>query len=268
MATSDAPISVGSVTLIVNDLALVADFYRDIVGLHEMTRTASTCELGVGGSALLKLIEDRDARHAPNDAGLFHTAFLLPDRAALGSWLNHAADLRFTLDGVADHLVSEAVYLSDPEGNGVEIYVDRNRSEWEVDGDQIKIDTVALDVAALRAAAGVKWNGVPDGSVIGHVHLQVGEVALADDFYQRKLGLTRSASMGSASFYGSGGYHHHLAGNIWNSRGSKLQPSDARGLQELELMVTDHELADQSLRDPWGINLRMTRRTELAGKET
>jgi len=258
MATSDGPITVGMVTLVVNSLATVAAFYRDVVGLNEINTSTTSCELGAGNTVLLKLIEDRSARHAPNEAGLFHTAFLLPDRHSLGSWINHAANRGLTLDGVADHLVSEAVYLSDPEGNGVEIYADRDRSHWEVDGDLIKIDTIALDVTSLRASAEGVWAGVPEGSVIGHVHLQVGDVARADDFYRDKLGFTRSASMGSASFYGSGGYHHQLAGNIWNSRGSQSQPSGARGLAELELLVTDHKLAGQTLADPWGVQVRLT----------
>lgn len=258
MATSDAPLSIGTVTLIVNNLQRVATFYRDVVGLHTLSSNQSVCELGVNNHVLLTLIQDTSAIAAPDQAGLFHTAFLLPDRESLGSWLNHAADRGVTLDGVADHLVSEAVYLSDPEGNGVEIYADRDRSEWQVDGTQIKIDTIALDVAGLRSAGNQPWKGAPQGSVIGHVHLQVGEVAPADDFYCAQLGFTRTASMGSASFYGSGGYHHQLAGNIWNSRGSTRQPEGARGLRELELYVCGQPVTSELLTDPWGVHIKMT----------
>jgi len=263
MATSDGPISVGKVTLVVNSLARVSEFYRTVVGLSEISGAAKTCKLGVGDNVLLELIEDRNAKPAPKEAGLFHTAFLLPDRGALGSWLNHAASAGLTLDGVADHLVSEAVYLSDPEGNGVEIYSDRDRSVWQVDGDLIKIDTIPLDVAGVRGSANCDWTGMPDGSVIGHVHLQVGDTELADGFYRDRLEFTRTASMGSASFYGSGGYHHQLAGNIWNSRGSQAQPAGARGLHELELYVADHELQGQSIKDPWGVQLKLSRRPGL-----
>lgn len=258
MATNDAPISIGSVTLIVKRLEKVADFYRDIIGLNELSRDNSTCTMGQGENSLLKLIEDPATRHYPGEAGLYHTAFLLPNRAALGSWCIHAKEKRVKLNGAADHAVSEALYLNDPEGNGVEVYVDRDRSEWTIDRDNIKMTTERLNLSALKAAAEDVWGGLPDDSVIGHVHLQVGNVAQADDFYQGKLGLDRTAGFDQASFYSSGGYHHHLAGNTWRSRGSQGRPSGATGLQEIELKVDDPEFRFTEIEDPWGIRLRFS----------
>ena len=259
MATSDAPISIGSVTLVVKKLEVVAQFYRDIIGLNEISRDGASCTLGQGDNQLLILIEDTAARHYPGEAGLYHTAFLLPDRASIGSWYLHAKEQRIVLDGAADHLVSEALYLNDPEGNGVEVYADRDRSEWTVNHGLIKIATERLHLGGLKAASDKTWNGMPEDSVIGHVHLQVGDVAMADAFYRDKLGLDRTAGYDQASFYSSGGYHHHLAGNIWHSRGSKGRPPGATGLHELQLKVTDAEVDFDELEDPWGIRLRFSK---------
>ncbi len=259
MASSDGPIEVGTVTLAVNELNPLRDFYRDVIGLQEQSGSRTQCELGVGHKTLLRLIEDRAAVSAPEQPGLFHTAFVLPDRQSLGSWLNHAAGMQVSLDGAADHLVSEAVYLTDPEGNGIEMYVDRDRSLWHYDNGRIRLDTLPLDMAELQQTAShVVWQAVPEGSAIGHVHLQVGEVGVADEFYCDQLGFERTAFMGSASFYGSGGYHHQLAGNIWNSRGSKRQPVGARGLRELELLVADSTRAGSQALDPFGIQIKLT----------
>jgi len=260
MATSDAPISVASVTLVVNDLIKISEFYRSVVGLNEISKDANTCTLGQGNVALLTLVEDKKARSYPREAGLFHTAFLLPNRAALGSWYKFSKEIGIRLDGVADHGVSEALYLSDPEGNGIEIYADRDRSAWHVkDNGEVRPKTSPLRSANLLKAANDDWNGAPDNTVIGHVHLQVGELNAADAFYVNTLGLDRTSKMESASFYGSGGYHHHLAGNIWNSQGASIRSSDSTGLQEVELRVSDPSYDLKNAEDPWGIHFRITK---------
>ena len=258
MATSDAPVSIGSITLIVRQLEKVAAFYRTTVGLNEISKTTSTCSLGESDRVLITLIEDRSSRPYPQAAGLFHTAFLLPDRAALGSWLKHARDSHTRLDGAADHLVSEAIYLTDPEGNGVEIYADRDRSVWTQPNGDITIDSKHLNLNNLARASKGAWSGLPKGSVIGHVHLQVGNTNDSDAFYVEELGLERTAAMDQASFYGSGGYHHHLAGNIWNSKGSGVRPKDATGFYELELQTTGKHYEFDEITDPWGMNIRIT----------
>ncbi|WP_199258693.1 VOC family protein [Paracoccus binzhouensis] len=260
MASSDAPIQIGRVALIVKDLEKVGDFYHSAIGLDRLSGSGEELVLGAGGRPLLELRRDRAARHRPREAGLFHTAFLLPDRKALGRWLRHAADRRIGLDGASDHLVSEALYLRDPEGNGIEIYADRPRSAWQTDGRQVRMDTVALNLQSLLDAADAPWTGAPEGSVIGHVHLQVGNVAEAEAFYMNRLGMDRSAHMSGASFFATGGYHHHLAGNIWNSRGAGPRSADAAGLAEVVLAADADALAalgQAAFSDPWGTRLRV-----------
>lgn len=264
MATSDAPIQVGKVVLTVNDLSMVGDFYQDIIGLNRLSGDAGELVLGVGDQPLLELRRDAHARFRPQEAGLFHTAFLLPDRHALGSWLRSFAERGYRLDGASDHLVSEAVYLHDPEGNGIEIYADRPRETWRRNGAEVQMDTVALDLQGLIAAGRAPWHAMPKGSVIGHVHLQVGDVAQAEDFYINSLGMNRSAHVFGASFFATGGYHHHLAGNIWNSRGAGQRSPDTTGLSEVVLQADPaamQALAATEFSDPWGTRLRIKAKT-------
>lgn len=258
MATSDAPISISTITLIVNNLEKVASFYEKVLGLNVLTKDGPSCTLGQADTALVHLQEDQSAKFQPREAGLFHTAFLLPDRVELGSWLKHVNDQGVQLEGAADHSVSEAIYLSDPEGNGVEVYVDRDRSHWTIHNELIKLETKPLNLKKLAATAKTRWGGLPDGSVIGHVHLQVGDVDVADAFYRDKLGMARTAHMSGASFYGSGGYHHQLAANTWNSRDAQHRPTDTTGLYELELKVEDPDFDLGTEVDPWGIRLRLS----------
>ncbi len=259
MATSDAPISIGSVTLIVNDLAKVSDFYRSMVGLELLSLEADRCTLGQGNRTLIKLEENKQARRYPGEAGLFHTAFLLPDRSALAEWYQFAKARRVQLDGMADHGVSEAIYLNDPEGNGIEIYADKDRSEWPTAGNgELDISTTRLRTNDLLQTAQQTWTGAPDGTVVGHVHLQVGQLALADEFFIDQLKFEQMSAMDSASFYGSGGYHHHIAGNIWNSRGANKRPSNATGLSEVELCVTQNAPMLDNAVDPWGTQFVVT----------
>ncbi|MEM9319018.1 MAG: VOC family protein [Pseudomonadota bacterium] len=246
---------IGSLTLTVNDAARVADFYERVIGLTRFTPTS----LGIGDTAVLHLHQDKAARRRPNEAGLFHTAFLLPDRAALGLWLNHAAEAGLNLDGAADHLVSEAVYLHDPEGNGVEVYADRPRAVWPRRDEQILLDSKPLDLEALAAEGAGTWRGAPLGTTIGHVHLQVGETEAADAFYTGILPFQRMFAMGNrASFYGADGYHHQLAGNTWNSGGAGTRSADATGLAELELRIDPALCAPDTFTDPWGTTIRVT----------
>ncbi|WP_240540177.1 VOC family protein [Paracoccus sp. pheM1] len=260
MATSDAPIQIGRVALIVNDLDRVGDFYRSVIGLERISGSGEELVLGAGDKPLLELRRDRAARPRPQEAGLFHTAFLLPDRAALGRWLRFVAGRGIGLDGASDHLVSEALYLRDPEGNGIEVYADRPRSAWQHDGAEVRMDTLALDMADLLAADAGAWTGAPEGSVVGHVHLQVGDVAAAEDFCMNRLGMERMAHRFGASFFATGGYHHHLAGNVWNSRGAGLRSPGSAGLAEVVLAADPDRLRGlgaAALRDPWGTVFRV-----------
>lgn len=270
-----APHRVGQVALVVHDLDRVSGFYQSVLGLQVLERGSNVVRLGTGSSPLLELRRETAARRRrTGEAGLYHTAFLLPERADLGAWLSFAIDERVPLTGAADHLVSEAVYLNDPEGNGIEIYADRPRSAWRHRGGMVEMATERLDADGLvRGAAGRSWSQFPEAGTIGHVHLQLGDIAHADSFYGELLGLDVMARLAGASFYGSGGYHHQLAGNVWHSRGAPLRTEPATGLADVELIV-DEEILEAvrsnpraedylagptriSLRDPWGTSITL-----------
>jgi catechol 2,3-dioxygenase len=249
---------IGKVALTVNDLGKVADYYRDVVGLHLLARDGESALLGSGGATLLELREDKAARRASaREAGLFHTAFLLPSRADLGAWLKRAVAGQVRLQGAADHLVSEAVYLADPEGNGIEIYRDRKRDEWTVSNGMVEMTTDPLDAEGIMEAAGAEtWDSVPDGTVVGHVHLQAGALAPAEAFYNGVLGFAVTCRFPGAVFYGDGGYHHHLATNVWNSRNAGVRRYPATGLARVEIVAPGAE--GRVLLDPWGTEFVVT----------
>lgn len=269
-----APLRIARVRLKVRDLGRVSRFYREIAGLQALDGDAV---LGTWAGPILELVGDPGlAARDPRAAGLFHTAFLLPGRADLGRWLAHAHDRGVTLDGAADHAVSEALYLSDPEGNGVEIYADRPPARWKTGGDGYVLTNDPLDFDdLLRQASGRPWTGMPEASVVGHVHLQVGDLAAAERFYGDLLGLHVTCRYPAARFFGAGGYHHQLAANTWNSAGAGARPAQVAGLDEIRIAVnpatraaveararaTGVPLANAgdatTLRDPWGTAITM-----------
>ena len=266
MSTATAPMEIGRVTLTVRDLPRTADFYARALGLEKLAADTAEVSLGAGNRALVTLVADPAARqHSAREAGLFHTAFLLPSRAALGAWVHHASNTRLPVQGASDHKVSEALYLADPEGNGIEIYVDRPRSAWTRADGSIQMTTDPLDINDLAAAATAPWAGAPDGTVVGHVHLQVGAVPEAEAFYAGTLGFAITAHYPGAAFYGSGGYHHHLATNVWNSRGATAR-SPSTGLAAVEILADPTSLAAITARsggatdlvDPWGTRITLT----------
>lgn len=267
MSTASAPVEIGRVALTVRDIDTVAAFYQTVIGLAPIASDGGTRTLGAGGRVLLELRQDRAARPGnPHEAGLFHTAFLLPSRADLAAWLIHAAAARVPLQGASDHLVSEAIYLADPEGNGIEVYRDRARGEWPRPDGRIRMATDPLDLRALAADASSPWAGAPDGTVVGHVHLQVGDVPEAEAFYAGALGFDIVTHYPGAAFYATGGYHHHLATNVWNSRGTGLRTVGATGLAEVELAADaaahDRLAAVMGARtaDPWGTTITLARK--------
>jgi len=270
------PIAIGAVALTVRDLDQLSRFYQDVVGLELIERTPDTARLGAGGTAFLELQHRPDALpRDPAAAGLYHTAFLLPSRADLGSWLAHAAARRVYLDGAADHLVSEAVYLHDPEGNGIEIYADRPRSSWRWDGDRVAMANDRLDMIGLRALATTPWTGAPAGTTIGHVHLQVGDIDAAKRFYAGVLGFDIVRERPEAVFLSTGGYHHHLACNTWESQGAGPRDPGRAGLASVTLKTANPALiapaliegirqragasmsGESEVRDPWGTLIRL-----------
>lgn len=269
MSTATAPMEIGTVTLTVRDLPRSADFYARALGLETLHADGTEAVMGAGNRALVRLIADPAARQrSPREAGLFHTAILLPDRAALGAWVHHASATRLPVQGASDHRVSEAIYFADPEGNGIEIYVDRPRAKWTKPDGSIHMTTDPLDIDDLAATANGPWKGAPEGTTVGHVHLQVGDVKQAEAFYNGILGFPITAHYPGAAFYGAGGYHHHFATNIWNSRGAPVR-TPSTGLTAVEILADAASAAaiaakagpGKDLTDPWGTRITVTEKT-------
>lgn len=236
----DAPYHIGAVTLKVRDLARLTAYYRDAIGLTLLDQKPGSAALGIDGEALVKL--EAGATPPSSPAGLFHLAILLPSRRDLANWLAHAAQTGVALEGASDHLVSEALYLSDPEGNGIEIYRDRRRPEWPRRDGAIAMATERLDLNALLSEAnGEPYPGMPSGTCMGHIHLRVGDSAQAEAFYRDTLGFDLMVRYPGASFLASGGYHHHIGANGWQSRGAGMRKDGEAGLASFELVARDNE---------------------------
>ena len=278
---SRTPLHVGAVALKVRDLDRLAAYYRHVLGLCVLDRGRQTVSLGAGDTPLVHLEHRPDA--APDDsreAGLYHTAFLMPTRGDLARWILHVARNKVPLTGASDHGVSEAVYLDDPEGNGIEVYHDRPSETWQWTGDELKMITDPLDIdAILREVPGTAtFAGAPDGLRIGHIHLRVGDVARAESFYRDAVGLAVTRRRHGASFMSSGRYHHHIAGNVWHSAGAGRREENRAGLSWLSLEAADEAAFDAArsrlqqagaaiaptaagieTADPWGTRVRITR---------
>lgn len=254
------PISISRVGLKARDAEAMAKFYRDVVGLQELGRDGETITLGAGSRALLDIEADKAAKpDDPRSAGLFHTAFLLPSRADLGRWIKHAIDKRIPVDGASDHLVSEALYLTDPEGNGIEIYHDRPHESWKWTGSQVDMATEQLDIPSIVAevpAGDSGWQGAPENSIVGHVHLRVGDPAVAAEWWNKEFGFDTVAQYGnSAVFLSSGGYHHHIGANSWQSPQAGKRDPSRTGLAWVEMRSADAK-TPTSREDPWGTAIR------------
>lgn len=263
-----APIRIGKVTLTVRDLPKVRDYYSQAIGLHVIDEDKTSARMGAGGDVFLELQQDTNAAlNSQREAGLFHTAFLLPSRKDLASWINHIAANRMPIQGASDHIVSEAIYLSDPEGNGIEVYADKPASSWEWSSNGVKMATDRLDIEGLLAAGNNgPWNGAPDATFVGHIHLQVGDLSETEKFYGDVLGFELVTRYPGANFFSTGHYHHHLGTNIWNSRGAGHRSAGKTGLKSFELVFTSPAEQDvlqarlekagygrlTRLSDPWG----------------
>ena len=276
---SRTPLHIGAVSLKTRNLEALAAFYGEALGLSVMRREERGATLGAGGVPLVELELQPAARpDDPREAGLYHTALLMPTRADLARWLHRVARRKVALTGASDHAVSEAFYLDDPDGNGVEVYCDRPAESWEWTGDDLRITTDPLDIDAIlrEVPANSSYPGAPDGLRIGHVHLRVGEVGRAEAFYRDGLGLDVTRRRHGASFMSSGRYHHHIAANVWHSAGAAVRDPDRAGLSLLVLEAADaNTLAEIRARltrggipfressagietsDPWGTRLRI-----------
>jgi len=240
----------GPVELTVSDLERSLDYYRDAIGLGVREQGAGRASLG-GDSDLLVLEEVPGAQPAPRNTGLFHFALLVPERRDLATWLAHAIREEVPLTGVSDHFVSEALYLRDPDAHGIEIYADRPREVWE--GQVARMTTEPLDLENLLGELAdpetEPFEGLPGGTVMGHVHLQVAEIPETLRFYRYLLGFDLMASYGSqAAFLSAGGYHHHLGANTWNSAGASPPPEGSAALRRATIVLPDSETRDEVVR--------------------
>lgn len=278
-----ADLRLGRVRLQVSDLDRSLAYYERVIGFHAIEKEGSSAILGGhdDDTPLVELRERVGATPVPRRGrlGLFHFAILLPDRASLGRFVAHLASLGERA-GMSDHLVSEAIYLSDPDGLGIEVYADRPRHSWRMEGRSIAMATLPLDAQDLaRAGGGERWTGAPAGTRIGHVHLHVGNLEAAASFYHAGLGLDKVViDFPGALFLSAGGYHHHLGTNTWAAGAAPATDDDARLLEWTVQLPSEgdvHEAArsladaghaltqdgrDAVSTDPWGTKVRITTR--------
>jgi catechol 2,3-dioxygenase len=270
----------GRVRLQIADLDRSIAYYETVIGLRVLERRDGVARLAPRDSdrVIVELREKKGVRPVGRrgNIGLYHFAILLPDRASLARFVKHLAEVGAHA-GMSDHSVSEAVYLTDPDGLGIEVYADRPREAWKMQDRQLTMTTIPLDVRDLVAAAGgEEWKGAPAGTVLGHVHLYVRDIADAERFYHAGVGFDKVVwSYPGALFMSAGGYHHHLGTNIWAAAAPLSTVDDAR-LLEWEVVVptqddvdaasvaianagfeTTREGSDVTVRDPWGTQLRL-----------
>ena len=269
----------GRLRLQVTDLARSLDFYTTVLGFRVASRSERSAELAPYGADRVVLeLNSGAVKPVPRGGrqGLFHFAVLLPDRASLGRFLVHLSDIGAHA-GASDHLVSEALYLSDPDGLGIEVYADRPRDSWRHEGRELTMATIALDARAVTAAAGgARWTGMPAGTTLGHMHLHVGSLDEARAFYHDDLGFDLVVwSYPGALFFSAGGYHHHLGTNTW-AAGRPSAAADEARLMGWEIVLPDAAALEDarrqmearghsaerrgdgwSFRDPWGTRLTL-----------
>lgn len=248
MATLPADAHIGRVSLTVSDLERSKRFYTDLLGFD----VSGNLLAPPGGRVLIELHEQKGAIPKPRrSTGLYHFAILVPSRAALGRSLRRLADQRWPLTGAADHLVSEALYLDDPDGLGIEIYRDRPRETWRITSGELAMATDPLDLQSIADEAGAEtsWAGLEAGTVTGHVHLHVSHLDTAEAFYCDGIGLdVMMRGYPGALFVSAGGYHHHLGLNVWTGIGAPPPPANAVGLQSFT--IESPALTPQNVHDP------------------
>jgi len=240
----------GAVTLTSTDAEGLGRFYEEVVGLRTLGRPGDEVVLGIHDETgapreLVRIVHDPDAPRVRGVNGLFHLALLLPERRDLGHAVRRVMEGGAQLTGASDHFVSEALYLRDPEGNGIEIYRDRPRSEWRWNGEEVEMGTVPLDLQGVvdsAAADAVTERHVPPGTTMGHVHLAIADLERAEPFYREILGLDLTVRYErQATFLSWGGYHHHLGMNVWGGHGLIPPPPGVTGLRTFEVVVPEDQ---------------------------
>ena len=246
-------LELGPVHITVTDLDRSVAFYQDAIGLQVRERSDTEASLGAGGEELLHLVEDRDARPAGRHAGLYHFALLHPSREELARATARLVATGTPISGASDHGISEAIYLPDPDGNGIELAADRSRDRWGDLSDPTTIGPQPLDLEALLAtvAAEQPQRHADPALTVGHLHLHVGDVDQGLGFYREVIGFEAQTLFPSAAFVSVGGYHHHLAFNTWRGEGAPPAPEDAVGLRHwtVQLDAPDLEAVQRRLAD-------------------
>lgn len=248
----DPATHMGRVALTVADLARSLDYYQARIGLRVFDQSANHAVLGVEGRELLWLQEQLGVRPFPQRgySGLYHYAILVPSRQELGIELRHFAETRTALTGASDHGVSEALYMSDPDGHGIEIYRDRPRAEWPrgADGQLAMISDPIDSRGIVEAGSGHDWQGMPAETVMGHVHLHVSQLAAAENFYINAIGFDLMQHFGGqAAFVSAGGYHHHLGLNVWAGIGVPPAPEDRARLLWYEIVLPNSDALEATM---------------------
>lgn len=267
LESENSPVFIRSATIISRDARRLADFYIHKLGFELVGGDGDTIELGAGGVGFLALENRPDATpFDPAASGLFHIAYLLPSRADLARWFVAARAAGVPFEGASDHAVSEAFYLTDPDGNGIEIYADRSRKDWPRDAQGYAMTTGPMALRELVTgadAAAATSPRLPAGTRIGHIHLQMGDAERAAGFWQANFGLEETHRRPGVRFLSWGGYHHHIAINNWRSRGASPREAGSAGLSTIEFAVRDETgmtlLAGKpslDMREPGGIALR------------
>ncbi len=242
---------IGVVSLNVSDLQRAVAFYQDHLGFQVLRRQDGEASLGAGRRELLRLKEQPGARRVRRASGLYHFAILVPNRRELARILRHFAESDTVLGGFSDHLVSEALYLSDPDGNGIEVYRDRPRSEWPYRDGKLMMATDPLDLQDILSELSpedTSWAGLHEDTIIGHIHLHVSNIGREEQFYRDVLGFELMARYPpSASFLGAGGYHHHIGINTWAGEGVPAPPPDAVGLRWYTIDLPSQEAREAAV---------------------
>lgn len=241
---------VSKLDLRVEDIKRSLAFYQEIIGFRILNQSEKRAVLTVDGENALLSIEQPDdvIPKQPRTTGLYHFALLLPSRTDLGSVLKHLLKHRYPLQGGSDHLVSEALYLADPDGNGIEIYVDRSPSQWNWKNGEVEMSTDPIDVDGLLAEGRDGWRNLPDGTKMGHIHLHVSELEKTKEFYCQGLGFEVVCKYGNqALFISSGGYHHHIGLNTWNGIGAPQASDKSVGLIDYTLVFPSDNERDKAM---------------------
>lgn len=236
------------VELKVMDVEESLSFYQEVVGFKVLEKQENKVLLTADGKTALLSIEQKPNFEPKQQktTGLYHFALLLPTRADLGAVLKHFIEINIRV-GAGDHLVSEALYLNDPDGNGIEIYSDRPDTDWKWNGDFVAMDTLQIDAQSILAeGANTKWNGLPEGTVMGHIHLHVADLVAAQKFYNA-LGFEVVTPYPGALFMATGKYHHHIGMNTWAGEGAPAAPENVVGLEAYTLVYPSEEVLNTAL---------------------